>query len=157
MCRSLCRPGSKSSITSAAGFAGLGEKALWITTTTRALFFFFPPCSLPPPLPPIPPSLPTNSIRHRNTHATLCEYACVERTESQDIDTHTHTSVVIGRQCRGHVACPSPNGRWSPPPVICSSPHRLSTGTSTRHHPATRPAARKEERPPPPFFQKSEE
>jgi hypothetical protein len=127
---------SKSSITSAAGCAGLGEKLFG---------------SLPPPPPGlfscVPSHLlslpPLSSTPFGTTHT---HYPCVNRTErTESGPTHTHTLAAIGRQCRGHVARPSPNGRWSPPPVICSSPHRLSTRTSTRHQPATRPAAKKEE------------
>ena len=126
---------SKSSITSAAGCARVGGKALWITTTTttRVLFPGVPSQLLPP--------LVQHSIRHHTRHG----YPCVNGAYRVRTYTHTHTLAAIGRQCRGHVARPSPNGRWSPPPVICSSPHRLSTGTSTRHQPETRPAAKKEQ------------
>ena len=76
---------SKSSITSAAGCARVGGKALWLTTTTTRVLFPGVPSQLLPPL-------VQHSIRHHTRHGYLCV------TGSYRVRTYTHTHV--GLQCQ---------------------------------------------------------
>lgn len=71
---------SKSSITSAAGCARVGGKALWITTTTTRVLFPGVPSQLLPPL-------VQHSIRHHTRHG----YPCVNGAYRVRTYTHTHT------------------------------------------------------------------